>query len=147
MLTGLRPSTTGIYGLVPGIRDVEVTKHRVTLPQTFTKAGYHTFTCGKIYHDKTIPLTDQPTEFNTWGPRTGQQLPPERISQLPLGALRAMDWGPYPQRDEETADYKIASAAVAALQNAPAEKPFFVACGFRLPHVPCLRREMVRPVP
>ena len=26
LLTGLRPSTTGIYGLVPGIRDVAVTK-------------------------------------------------------------------------------------------------------------------------
>src|SRR5947209_14643872 len=27
LLTGLRPSSTGIYGLRPGIRDVEITKH------------------------------------------------------------------------------------------------------------------------
>src|SRR5881628_3735844 len=36
LLTGLRPSSTGIYGLMPGIREVEQTKNHVTLPQTFT---------------------------------------------------------------------------------------------------------------
>src|SRR6266581_971506 len=44
LLTGLRPSSTGIYGLMPGIRDVEQTKTHVTLPQTFTSAGFYTFT-------------------------------------------------------------------------------------------------------
>ena len=39
LLTGLRPSSTGIYGLKPGIRAVEVTRGCVTLPQTFTRAG------------------------------------------------------------------------------------------------------------
>src|SRR5260221_9035426 len=63
LLTGLRPSSTGIYGLKPGIRDVEETKKTVTLPQTFTQAGYHTYTCGKIYHDGSIKPKDQPTEF------------------------------------------------------------------------------------
>ena len=38
VLTGLRPSTTGIHGLKPGIRDVERTQRHVTLPQTFTQA-------------------------------------------------------------------------------------------------------------
>ena len=50
LLTGLRPSTTGIYGLTPGIRAVERTRAHVTLPQTFTRAGYTTFAAGKIYH-------------------------------------------------------------------------------------------------
>ena len=35
LLTGLRPSTTGIYGLAPGIRDVAMLKQHVTLPQYF----------------------------------------------------------------------------------------------------------------
>src|SRR5262245_64490206 len=30
LLTGMRPSTTGIYGLSPGVRDVEATKNLVT---------------------------------------------------------------------------------------------------------------------
>src|SRR5437763_9676609 len=32
LLTGLRPTSIGIYGLAPGIRDVEATKAHVTLP-------------------------------------------------------------------------------------------------------------------
>jgi arylsulfatase A-like enzyme len=48
-----------------------------------------------------------------------------------------MDWGVFPERDEDGGDYKIASAAIDALERAPQDKPFFVACGFRLPHVPC----------
>ena len=39
LLTGLRPSTTGVHGLAPGIRDVESLKKHVTLPETFTQAG------------------------------------------------------------------------------------------------------------
>src|SRR5579871_3648583 len=54
IMTGLRPSTTGIYGLLPGIREVEALKHHVTLPQALRAAGYFTFTCGKVYHDGSI---------------------------------------------------------------------------------------------
>ncbi|HKX63317.1 MAG TPA: sulfatase-like hydrolase/transferase, partial [Verrucomicrobiae bacterium] len=71
LLTGLRPSTTGIYGLQPGIRDVDRTRNHVTLPQSFTRAGYFTFTCGKIYHDGSIKPADRPAEFNVWGPAPG----------------------------------------------------------------------------
>jgi arylsulfatase A-like enzyme len=48
-----------------------------------------------------------------------------------------MDWGMFPERDEDAVDFKTASAAVDALKTAPADKPFFIAAGFRLPHVPC----------
>jgi len=137
LLTGLRPSTTGIYGLAPGIRDVEATRNHVTLPQTFTQAGYHTFTCGKVYHDGSIKPKDRAAEFNTWGPAPGMPRPPKPFANLPEPRHPAMDWGPFPERDEDNADYKIATAAVEALQAAPKDKPFFVGCGFRLPHVPC----------
>ena len=137
LLTGLRPSTTGIYGLVPGIRDVEATRNHITLPQTFTAAGYHTYTCGKVYHDGSIKPKDRPTEFNEWGPAPGMPRPPKPFANLPEPRHPAMDWGPFPERDEDNADYKIATAAAEALHAAPKDKPFFVACGFRLPHVPC----------
>jgi arylsulfatase A-like enzyme len=136
LLTGLRPSTTGIHGLSPGIRDVERTKDVVTLPQTFTRAGWTTFTCGKIYHDGSIKPKDRAEEFGTWGPAPGMGKAPQRFAKLPGNPIGAMDWGPWPERDEDAADYKIADAAIGALQSAPADKPFFVACGFRLPHVP-----------
>jgi len=138
LLTGLRPSTTGIYGLKPGIREVPRTRKQVTLPQTFTAAGYFSFTCGKIYHDGTIKPSDQPTEFERWvrvPPETPR--PPKMIASLPEPRHPLMDWGPYPANDAETTDYQAASATVQALQAAPTDRPFFISCGFRLPHVPC----------
>jgi arylsulfatase A-like enzyme len=138
LLTGLRPSSTGIYGLAPGIRHVEATRNHVTLPQTFTRAGYFTYTCGKIYHDGSLQPKDRAPEFHEWGPAPGMGRPPAPIANLPAsGRHPAMDWGVFPERDEDSGDYKIATAAIEALQRAPKEKPFFVAAGFRLPHVPC----------
>lgn len=137
LLTGLRPSTTGIYGLDPGIRDVERTREHVTLPETFTRGGYDTFTCGKIYHDGSIKPADQPREFARWGPRPGMPRPAKRFANLPGEPHPLMDWGPFPERDEDNADWKIADAAIGYLDKAPREQPFFLAVGFRLPHVPC----------
>jgi arylsulfatase A-like enzyme len=136
LLTGLRPSSTGICGLQPGIREVEALKQHITLPQTFTKAGYHTYTCGKVYHDGSIKPKDRPAEFADWGPAPGMPRPPKKFVQTP-DPLPLVDWGVFPENDEDQADWKIASAAVAAIGNAPKDKPFFIACGFRLPHVPC----------
>src|SRR5262245_23491941 len=101
LLTGLRPSTTGIYGLQPGIRDVELTKDHVTLPQTFTRAGWFTYTCGKIYHDGSIMPKDQPAEFTRWGPAPGSGKPTERMAKLPGSPHTLMDWGPFPAKDED----------------------------------------------
>lgn len=136
LLTGLRPSSTGICGLSPGIRQVERTREAVTLPQTFTAAGYHTYTCGKIFHDGSVQGADRAREFNEWGPAPGIGKRPSKFVATPQN-IPAMDWGPWPERDEEGGDYQIASAAIAALEAAPQDKPFFVAAGFRLPHVPC----------
>jgi arylsulfatase A-like enzyme len=136
VMTGLRPSTTGIYALLPGIRDVDALKDHVTLPQYFSSQGYFTFTCGKVYHDGSIKPKDQAREFNVWGPAPGMPLPKQKFVHTP-DDIRAMDWGIFPERDEDQADWKIADAAIAQLKDLPAGKPFFVACGFRLPHVPC----------
>ena len=137
LLTGLRPSSTGIYGLAPGIRDVESLKQHVTLPQTYTSAGWFTFTCGKVYHDGSIKPKDHAAEFNTWGPAPGMGKPAKPFANLPEPRHPAMDWGPFPEREEDAADFKIADAAIGAIGKAPKEKPFFIAAGFRLPHVPC----------
>lgn len=136
LLTGLRPSSTGICGLAPGIRQVERTREAVTLPQTFTAAGYHTYTCGKIFHDGSIRPAERAREFNEWGPAPGIGKRKTPFVQTPA-KHPAMDWGPWPERDEDGGDYQIASAAIAALAAAPQDKPFFIAAGFRLPHVPC----------
>lgn len=139
LLTGLRPSTTGIYGLRPGIRQVDATKDRTTLPQVFRRAGYYTFTCGKIYHDGAMKPEDRKAEFEHWGPAPGIGRPAKPIAKLPDGRHPLMDWGVWPPKGQESAhgDYQIATAAVKALEDAPKDRPFLIACGFRLPHVPC----------
>jgi len=136
VLTGLRPSTTGIYGLAPGIRDVAALKECVTLPQAFAKSGYFTAHLGKIFHDGSIPPRLRSHEFEVWGIAPGMPLPAKKFVQTP-SEIKAMDWGIFPVEDHEQADWKIADAAIAQLKNLPEGRPFFLAVGFRLPHVPC----------
>jgi arylsulfatase A-like enzyme len=136
LLTGLRPSTTGIYGLAPGIRDVARTCDCITLPQHFARHGYFTAAFGKVFHDGSIPERLHTNEFNVWGPAPGMPLPKEKFVHTPSD-LRAMDWGVYPQDDHDQADWKIAEAAIVQMKSLPSNKPFFLAVGFRLPHVPC----------
>ena len=136
LLTGLRPTTTGIYGLAPGIRDVARTRECVTLPQYFARNGYFTASFGKVFHDGSIPERLRTNEFNVWGPAPGMPLPPTKLVHTPA-TMRGMDWGVFPKKDRQQADWRIASAAIAQMQSLPANRPFFLAVGFRLPHVPC----------
>ena len=136
VLTGLRPSSTGIYGLAPGIRAVAALTNWVTLPQYFARHGYFTAGFGKVFHDGSIPPSLHTNEFNVWGIAPGMPLPPRKFVQTP-SPMRAVDWGVFPADDREQADWKVAEAAIAQLKSAPVGRPLFLAVGFRLPHVPC----------
>ena len=138
-MTGLRPTTTGIYGLEPWLRDVPKWKEWVTLPQYFRQAGYRTATDGKIHHNSTKHINTpgkMAFEFDEWGPTkdlVGIRPSSRLIDPLPN---RIIDWGVFPHNDEDKGDYKVASWAVEQIRSAPKEKPFFIAAGFYLPHVP-----------
>lgn len=136
VLFGLRPSTTGVHGLAPSPRATEMLKDRVSLPQHFAAQGYSTFCAGKIFHDGTVSPQTRPAEFETWGARGPMAYPKQKFVHTPDN-MKAMDWGVFPARDEEQADWKIAESTVERLKALPAGRPFFVAAGFRLPHVPC----------
>ncbi len=136
LITGLRPSTTGIYTLQPGLRQVERTRQTVTLFQHFAHHGYLTSVFGKVFHDGAIPPKDRAGEVTNWGPAPGMPKPPQRLAQGPWGHP-AMDWGVFPADDRDQADWKIADAAIEHLQTMTVDKPFFLSVGFRLPHVPC----------
>ena len=131
-MTGLRPSTTGVYGLAPWFRTVKELKTLVTLPQHFAKAGYKTYTVGKIYHGR---FTAQGAEeFDVVGKPEPGLRPEEKHVTTPRGG-RGMDWAVYPYKDLDHTDWKRASWAVEQLNQKP-DKPFFMAVGFSLPHVP-----------
>ena len=136
LLSGLRPTTTGIYALQPGPRSSPALTGWVTLPQHFAAAGYATFTSGKIFHDGSLTPAQRSREFQHWGSPGPLALPPRKLVHTP-DDMKLMDWGAYPERDEDQPDWKTAESAIAHLKSAPSDRPFFIAAGFRLPHVPC----------
>lgn len=136
LLTGLRPSTTGVYGLAPWFRDVDELRDLVTLPQYLRKHGYTAYSGGKIYHGR---YGRKPTdkEFDELGPPAGVGVrPPEKLVKNTPAPHPLVDWGVFPHNDEDKGDWEVASWAVDTLEG-EIEEPFFLAAGFFLPHVPC----------
>jgi choline-sulfatase len=139
LMLGLRPTTTGIYGLSPWFRNVEAWQDRVTLPQHFKAHGYRSYTSGKIDHGAAGGPQKRAAEFDVWGPVGGIGAKPEKklIPPTPMGNHPAMDWGVFPHRDEDKGDYHVASWTFEQIKKAPKDQPLFIAAGFFLPHVPC----------
>ncbi len=135
VMTGLRPSTTGVYSLSPWFRSVDNLKDLVTLPQHFSNAGYTSYTVGKIYHGGGWNNSDV-KEFDIIGRTDPGLRPKEKRVKTPRGGP-GMDWVVYPYQDSDHKDWKTASWAVEQLDKKP-EDPFFMAVGFALPHVPLL---------
>ncbi len=134
-MTGLRPDSTGIYGLAPWFRTLKEFKNLTTIPQHLKQHGYTTYTGGKIYHGK-LGRSPQDKEFDHLGPQsTGAIFPPKKLVNTP-STMRLVDWGEFPHKDEDRSDYKTASWAIKTLNQKP-KGPFFLSVGFFLPHVPC----------
>ncbi len=135
LMTGLRPSTTGIYGLSPWFRDVEKFRELESLPQYLARHGYRTLTAGKIYHGG-YGRGRNDKEFDVLGPPAGVGArPPRKLVQTPNNHP-LVDWGTFPHEDEDKQDWKLASWGVEQLES-DLEQPFFLSVGFFLPHVPC----------
>ena len=132
MLLGKLPSTTGMYFLAPNFRQVDGTKDAETLFQYFRRHGYYASTRGKIFHGK----VDQQS-FDHVEPTTGWRRGKEKISYKVPKSNPLWDWGQVDIPDEEQRDYLTAEWAAHELPKlAKQKKPFFLAVGFHLPHVP-----------
>ena len=136
LMTGRRPSTTGIYGLSPWFRTVADLQDIVSLPQYLNNHGYRTLTTGKIYHGGYGRHPKRDHEFDVIGPPPGVGVRPEKKLVQTPAEHRLVDWGVFPHRDEDKGDWKVASWAVEQLEAEQSE-PFFLSVGFFLPHVPC----------
>ncbi len=125
LMTGLRPDTATITDQKTHFRSSVPTV--VTLPQYFKQNGYRTQGICKVYNDGlddseswTEPYQDAFGPSRPYGP-DGKQL-----------AYAAVD-APY----GKFSDYKCASLAINAIWNSR-DKPFFIAVGFKKPHLPFL---------
>lgn len=143
VMTGLRPSTTGIYGMIEDNRirrkDNEVTKDIIFLPEYFSSFGYHTMGIGKLFH------THAPDSvFEESGGRVAGfgPLPEKRFVWDGYGTAdrdkygrTSTDWGAFPEADSLMPDHLSADWAIERL-NRDYDKPFFMGVGFLRPHVP-----------
>lgn len=134
LMSGLRPSTTGVYNNRQPLRFSDAGKNCITLPQYFNQNGYLTTGSGKVYHGK-FP---DPMSWDSYQPSPFQQTHPGASpDNLPVNGMENMgnlDWGPMDVEDEEMGDYKSVSYCVEQLQ-AEHDKPFFLTCGFTTTHL------------
>lgn len=139
IMTGLRPGSTGVYGLAPWFRALPEFEESVTMQQYFHRHGYETLIGGKVFHGAYGRGDGSDAESDVWGPSASVGAVPKQklIPPTPGGNHPLMDWGTFPHLDEDKGDWKVASWAVNQLSQRQTEKPFFLSVGFSLPHVPC----------
>ena len=135
LMLSMRPGTTGIYGLGPFYKKTEFAD-RESLNQCFRRQGYETYTAGKIYHGQ---FGRGPEQFDHVGPPgvPGVTPPKKLVPPTPAGNNPWVDWGVFEHDEADKGDHRVATWCVDQLGKLPEDKPFFMACGFFLPHVPC----------
>uniref|UniRef100_UPI004048BD91 sulfatase-like hydrolase/transferase n=1 Tax=Mariniflexile sp. TaxID=1979402 RepID=UPI004048BD91 len=142
LMTGLRPSTTGIYGLIIDnkIRSKNpATKEIVMLPEYFKKNGYHTMGIGKLFHEHAPDgvFDESGGRVKGFGP-----YPPERFVWDGYGKAdrkkygrTGTDWGAFPNSDSLMPDHESVDWVMDRLER-KYDKPFFMGVGFLRVHVP-----------
>ncbi len=129
LLTGMRPSTTGVYVNPQPWRPV--LKDAVTLPQHFIANGYHAVGCGKIFHGR----YDDDASWHEYLKKGGDPKPSKKVLADPHSKAGGIVWGVLDVEDSEMNDYRMADYAIDYLQQSH-DKPFFLACGIYRPHMP-----------
>ena len=143
IMTGLRPSTTGIYGMTP---DNEIrregnaaTKDITFLPEYFEQNGYHTMGIGKLFHIHAPNNVFQESggRVKGFGP-----YPKKRFVWNGFGngirgthGRTSTDWGAFPENDTLMPDHQSVNWIKERLKR-NYDKPFFMGLGFLRVHVP-----------
>ena len=160
MMTGLRPDSTRVWHLGDKFR--EINPKAVTMPQYFSKYGYHTVNIGKIFHNympDSISWDEpdlRPKRYlkKEWLERDGETFyiseavnksqERKRDSLLKLKPIRYADgWNTGPAWEAanvhdtlyyDGAQTKLAKQTLSRLSKL--DKPFFMGLGFFRPHLP-----------
>ncbi|CAH1784111.1 unnamed protein product [Owenia fusiformis] len=137
-MTGRRPDTTLVYNLNDYFRDVG--GDFTTIPQYFKQQGYRTLGMGKIFHPGSAggyddppswsddePYYHSPSDLNYWMPKQFEKT---------WGAINQSLEQEHPLGDQELTDNAITTLRRLAPKAINGEENFFMAMGFRLPHLP-----------
>jgi arylsulfatase A-like enzyme len=127
LMSGLRPSTTGVYD---NGQDWKLAIGEAqTLTTQFLKAGYNVFGAGKIYHSN----DHRPGEWTEYAVEHSGRL--TRDPSAPDDGVGGIKFYPLACRDEDMPDYGSVSYGIEKL-NQKHDKPFFLAVGLHKPHMP-----------
>jgi len=139
LLTGMRCETTKIYGLKHKKKDY--LPEIASLPQHFKNNGYETLSIGKIYHH----ADDDPTAWsrepfrsmkgNGYVTDESMALVEENRKTNPNAGTKGPVTEAADVADNVYSDGKLADRAIEEIRRLK-EKPFFLALGFRKPHLP-----------
>ncbi|MAD25544.1 MAG: iduronate-2-sulfatase [Verrucomicrobiales bacterium] len=147
VLTGMRPSTTGIYINSHDWRQASILKNAVTLPRHFKNSGYLTMGAGKLFHahtffdKKNLEGYSDPDAWDAYFPSKTQQMPEEVVPETwPLNSSKKFyrghfDWAPLQISNLDMADAKVVDWASKQLAKTH-KKPLFLSVGIYRPHVP-----------
>ena len=124
LLSGLRPSTTGVYENNADGRNVVASE--LSLTTAFHNAGYYVTGAGKIYHEK----FNRREEWDAYLKNEGHDpAPKEKV--VAANFLRS----PLDCEDGEMQDARIVDYGIHELGRKH-DKPFFLAVGLHKPHSP-----------
>ena len=125
LMSGLRPSTTGVYTNDTDWRPL--IPREKTLVTHFRTNGYLTLAAGKIYHGS----LDRKEEWDDYG--TDRRSPCKLLNKT--DGVGAIKFSPVDCGDEAIPDYSIADYGITQLQRKH-DRPFLLTIGFRKPHMP-----------
>lgn len=132
-MTGKRPDQLKIWGLTQPLRSLH--PNIITLPQYFKNNGYTTAAAGKIYHDPAAHHDPASWSWpallgNTTNDQGAKYALPENAGKAKAAATERAT-----VEDSGYIDGKVADAAIGLLTKLK-DQPFFLAVGFRRPHLP-----------
>lgn len=134
-LSGLRPATTGVMDQNTTVRaklpDV------VFLPQRFRESGWFTGGIGKVFHSTKLGDPRSWDIYEETASQDEQEL--EAIKRRYANPVdrRTPDWMELNGSGEKMMDVRAAQRVAKLMEEkATAGKPFFLAAGFRKPHLP-----------
>lgn len=136
VLTGLRPSTTGVYGNQADWR--RALPDVATIPQHFMAHGYTAQGAGKVFHHHYGGAFHDDASFQDFQPMPNPPdapMPEEKLNGLEWYGSPNTDWGPWPANEAEAIDVRTANYAIEALGRKQ-DKPFFLTAGIFRPHMP-----------
>jgi len=164
VMTGVRPSTSGVYHNVQSWRSTPRLANAATIPEHFRNNGYTAIGGGKIFHalswitDGYGKQRNDPTIWDRYFPSTATPMPDAlwpaaakvQVNEQGYVHWQALacppnakgrrpphyfDFAPLAEPEEQMADFKVVAWAASEL-NKKHETPLFLAVGLFRPHIP-----------